>query len=461
MRLAWAVIRWCDIGRKAVMSRRRFWTQFLLWLGLYAVLALMPLAFAMLAVRQPGRGFWIEFGVGLGFVGLAMLGLQFVVTGRYRFIAAAFGADAKLQFHSQAGIVAYFFILGHVVVLLTAHRPYFEFFDPRVNAPRALALVAVLVLLTLVIVMTLWRKRLGLSYEWWRLTHGVFALLVVLIAVAHAMMVGHYVSVWWKQAIWIAFALGVVALLVDVRLIKPLRARSRPWQVVSVKRETARTWTVEIQPRQHEGIRFKAGQFAWLTFGPSPFSLQQHPFSIASSAERTGTLAFTIKELGDFTNQIGRIQVGSTVFLEGPYGAFTLDDTPTPGHAVVFIVGGIGVTPVMGMLRTLADRGDRRKLLLIYGNSTLEKIAFHDELRELEGRLDLDVVHVLESPPPDWAGEVGYVTDEAMQRAHPQRIGPAEYFVCGPKPMMDAAELIVNQWGIPIRDLNSERFDIV
>lgn len=434
-----------------------------LWIGMYVVLILAPLVVAVIGHDRPSRGFWIEFGVGLGFVGLAMMGLQFVLTARLRHIAAPFGTDAMLQFHRQAGLGAYVFILGHAVVLLLAAPQYLAFLDPRVNAPRAVALGAAVVILTLLIVFTLWRTRFRLTYEWWRLTHGIFALLVVFIGLAHVMMVGFYVSAPWQRALWVGLTLGAMGLLIHARVIKPMLMSRRPYRVVDVRPEVERVWTLELAPEGHDGMRFEPGQFAWLTLGPSPFVLEQHPFTMASSAERPGTYLFTIKELGDFSATIKQVKSGTRAFLEGPYGAFTLD--PDPAVGAVFIVGGIGVTPVMSMLRTLADRRDQRPLVLLYGNARWEKIAFREELEALQRQLNLKVVHVLEEPPPDWEGEAGYVTPEILERHCPPRRGDGEpmheYFICGPDPMMDAVELTLRRWGAPMRKVNSERFKIV
>lgn len=65
----------------------------------------------------------------------------------------------------------------------------------------------------------------------------------------------------------------------------------------------------------------------------------------------------------------------------------------------VLIAGGVGITPMMSMIRTLADRGDRRPVVLIYGSRDWDTITFHEELEALKARLDLTIVHVLSAPP--------------------------------------------------------------
>ena len=102
----------------------------------------------------------------------------------------------------------------------------------------------------------------------------------------------------------------------------------------------------------------RPGQFGWLTVWGSPFKITGHPFSFSSSAAATdGRVEMTIRNLGDFTSEIPKVPVGQRVYLDGPYGAFTIGN---PADMHVLIAGGVGVTPMMSMIRTLADHGDKR-----------------------------------------------------------------------------------------------------
>jgi ferredoxin-NADP reductase len=67
-------------------------------------------------------------------------------------------------------------------------------------------------------------------------------------------------------------------------------------------------------------------------------------------------------------------------------------------------MGGIGVTPAISMLRTLADKKDKRKCILIYGNENEQKIPFKRDLEILEEQLNIKVVHVLQDPREDGKG---------------------------------------------------------
>jgi predicted ferric reductase len=431
----------------------------LLWILAFLAVAVAPMLLAYVG-PVPARSFWIEAGVGLGFVGLGVLLLQFVLTGRYRQVARSFGLDSMLQFHRQVGLVAAAFILAHPAILFLTDPGYLEFLDPRVNLMRALSLAGVTGAVLLLVATSLWRLTFRLSYEWWRALHGLLATFVIFIGVVHAIQVGYYVSELWKQAFLVALGAGGLALVANTRLVRPWRMRRRPYRVLEVREERGDASTLALAPEGHEGIRFRPGQFVWITLGSTPFSMQQHPYSLSSSAEAApDRLELTVKEEGDFSTRARRAEPGATAFLEGPYGYFLPE--PEPDVGCVMVVGGVGVTPCMSMLRTFADRGDPRELHLIYANVSLGEVIFHDALEELKERLDLTIAHVLEEPPEGWEGETGLIGLELLERHLPEDRGRYEYFICGPEPMMNIAERSLLELGIAQKRILSERFDMV
>jgi predicted ferric reductase len=199
-------------------TRASFLTNAFKWLILFTVLVVAPLILAAVGHQEESRGFWIEFGVALGFIGLAMMGLQFVLTARYSKIGAPFGLDELLQFHGQAGYFGWVFIMGHFIILFLADSEFHAFLDPTVNLPRALALIGVIVALTALIATTHWREQMGLIYEWWRASHGLLALFVVFIGTVHILQVGYYVTDWWQITIWVGMSAAAISMLIHNRV---------------------------------------------------------------------------------------------------------------------------------------------------------------------------------------------------------------------------------------------------
>jgi predicted ferric reductase len=426
------------------------------WVIAYVGAVLSPLVFAVIGASHPDHGFWTNFSVALGFVGLAMMGLEFALVARFKPVAAPFGQDALLQFHRQIGYVGLVFILVHFAIsakwnelTLTKalHAPLLVWFG-----------MAALLALVVLIAASVWRRRLRLSYEAWHILHTVLALVLVVGALGHVLFVDEYVSSLWKQILWALMSAAFVALLIWVRLIKPRRALARPWRLERVEAERGETTTLALKPPPAAEFRFEPGQFAWFAFGRSPFSLTQHPFSFSSSAERD-EVELAVKALGDFTSRVGELEPGTTVYVDGPHGVFSIDQDEGPGFGL--IAGGVGIAGLISMLRTLADRNDVRPALLFYANADWEGVALRDQLEGLKDRLSLTVVHVLERPPENWTGETGYVTAEVLSRHLPPGYRRFQFFICGPDPMMDAVEAALARLDVPPERVHTERFDMV
>ena len=168
----------------------------------------------------------------------------------------------------------------------------------------------------------------------------------------------------------------------------------------------------------------------------------------------------TIRNLGDFTSTIHeRLPTGQRVYLDGPYGAFTIGN---PADMHVLIAGGIGITPMMSMIRTLADRGDRRPVILLYGSKDWESIIFREELEALKAAAE-----------PRWSstcwrsagrldGRAGLHHRRQYSSGHlPPPYADHEYFICGPNVMMDAIEKALGEMHVPMSKYHSERYSFV
>jgi predicted ferric reductase len=418
----------------------------------YLGVVVAPLVFAVIGAGRPDHDFWTNFSVALGFTGLAMMGLEFALVARFQAVAAPFGQDALLQFHRQIGYVGLGFILVHFAI--SAHWNELTL-TKALHAPLLVWFgMAALLALIVLIASSVWRRRLRLSYEAWHVIHTVLALVLVIGALGHVLFVDEYVSSLWKQVLWTLMSVAFVALIVWVRLIKPVRARA--WRLERVTPERGATTTLTLKPPG--AFRFQPGQFAWFAIGRSPFSLTHHPFSFSSSAERD-EVELAVKALGDFTSTVGDLEPGTTVYVDGPHGVFSMDQDEGPGFG--FVAGGVGIAGLISMIRTMADRRDVRPALLFYANGDWDGVAFREELERLKDQLDLTVVHVLERPPEDWTGETGYLTADVLSRHLPPGYRRFQFFICGPDPMMDAAEAALVHLGVPPERVHTERFDMV
>lgn len=429
------------------------------WLAFYGCAIILPILLFRLGNIPPARTFWIEFGVLLGFGLFLMLSVQFALTARFHWIGRPFGSDMILQMHRHVGILLVLFFFGHPLILLVAEPKFLEFLDPRVNALRTIFLCIATIAMALLIILSVWRKPVGLNYEWWRLSHSGLAVVVLSIGMVHAWQVEHYVAGWGKQTLLVAIGGGALGLLVNLRVWRPYRMRQHPYRITEIIEERGESSTVVLAPVGHRGLVFRSGQYAWLTLGDSPFALQQNPFSFSSSEHAAPQrLEFTAKKLGDFSERLVESSVGDTAFIEGPYGYFYLEDD-APG--AVFVMGGIGITPAISMLRSLRDQSDSRPVLLFYGNSNWQEVAFRRELKQLEDEINLQVIHVINEPETDWTGETGYIDLNLLERTLGVKERSFQFFVCGPAPLMDTVEKALLQMQIPLHQIRAERFTLV
>lgn len=441
------------------MGRFRLLESAWFWIGVYLALVAVPLAVLLLPPAPRGAGFAWDFALAIGYAATAMLGMQFLLTARFKRATAPFGIDIIYYFHRYLAVMAFALILIHVAITLVMGSNGLALLDPRRGSGAMRAGQVALLVLAAILVSSLGRKWLRIEYDRWRFWHGIAATAALLLALWHLEGSGRYLQVPFKRYAWAFLALGWISSIVYVRVLRPWRTARRPWRVVEVVRESGRSWTVVLRPQGHAGFDFRPGQFAWVTLRASPFALKEHPFSIASAPTPNGTLSFAIKELGDFTRTIGSVRVGEIAYVDGPYGAFTVDRFPDAA-GFVFVAGGVGIAPIMSMLRALAERGELRPLVLFYGNRLWEHVMFREELAALAARLPLKVVHVLGEPPLDWSGERGLVTGDVLTHHLPREMEGFQVFICGPNPMIASVEGELGRRGIGARRMHSEIFEL-
>lgn len=428
------------------------------WSGLYVFLVLLPLLAALWTAPAAGRGFVHELGVAAGFVALAMLALEFALVARLRAVAQPFGIDALQWFHRGLGFAALGFALAHPLLLLAAGmsaRGFDPFAGPLAMRPGAAAFWLLLAL----VATTTWRRALHLPYEAWLALHRWAALLLLAGALWHVFLVEGRSGPAPMRALWTVYALLVLGLVLQHRGVAVLRAWRRPWQVVENRVERGDARTLVLEPVGHRGFDFAPGQFAWLLTGRHPFIAQQHPVTLAGSAEQgpRRRVEFTIKALGDWSREVvPRMQPGQRLWLDGPHGVFTPEREPAIG--LVLVGGGVGITPMRSILLTMRDRGDRRPVLLLHAASSPERMTYREEFEALAREIALTYVPVVEEPPPGWTGERGRIDGALLERHLPALRAHWQCFVCGPPPMLDAMERLLPACGLPVSRVHTERF---
>jgi predicted ferric reductase len=421
----------------------------------YCLAAVLPLAVVLVGSPPGGRGLVVELASALGIVALTLLALQLALPARLGVVAWPLGAEVAIRLHRHMADVLVAAVATHVALVVVGDPSNLALFDPLGAPWRAKAAVASCVALGALIATSVLRRRLRLPYARWRGLHNALGICALALGLLHAIGVDRYLTHGAAGMVTAGLAgLGVLG-TVELRLLRPRRLARRPYVVERVEKERGGATTLAVRADGHRGHRFRPGQFAWLKLAAAPHALVEHPFSYSSSASRPERPTFTIKAYGDFTSRVPHLRPGTPVLLDGPHGSYR---ARRHAERSVLIAGGIGITPIISLLRSAADTADRRPFVLVYGSLRWEEVTFREELEQLQRRLDLRVVHVLTEPPPAWPGEAGFIDADLLARHLPADLGRSEIFVCGPPPMLNAALNGLERLGVAPEHVHAEQF---
>ncbi len=439
-------------ANKLKFQERRGWAYLLA--GLYVVLIfLLPLLAHLNRPVWPG----LFLGVArvLGLVGFSMLALQVVLGSRLKFIDRPWGLDAVMRFHKWAAIVAVVILLLHPAALLVTyvHQMGLDFSTAIAMLRAVYGGIIALTLLLLVVLLALARKKLGIEYQLWRYAHKG-AIAVVALGFFHGLRSGAAMPGAMQAFFW-ALLVTVALVFLYQNVYMKLWGRSR-WRITDVTRETPDTYTLSLASQTGRIFHYRPGQFVFLKLMRPGRVSEEHPFTISSAPTGTHSLTVTIKESGDFTDTIGQTRPGDQARIEGPFGRFSFQfNAPS---SFIFIAGGVGITPLLSMMRYLRDTGDDRHAVLIYGNHSESDIIARHELDTMPDHVK--VVYVLESPPDHWTGAQGYINADVVGQYAGDQIRKADIYLCGPPPMMQAVTQQLRSLGIPRKRIHSERFTL-
>lgn len=425
-----------------------------LFIAVLAVVAAMVLpAYSRLAgaVGNPDAAL-MAGGRLAGLLAGAMLMLQFVLGSRLKPLDGAFGLDRVLRFHRITGVTAIGLALLHPILLYVT--PHYSFDSETAAWKTGLGSLAMLALFVIAVT-SIWRKSMGLSYETWHRFHYLGFAVVVLIG-THSLVLGSDLHSGWARWIWMAMLGGYALLFVWARVVRPRVIAARGWTVEHVSPVSHNTWQLELAPEGHAGLRQVPGQFALLTLQRKGARDERHPFTVASAPREDGSISFAIKESGDYTSDIGGTPEGAHAIVEGPYGQFC--HLRHGGDRLLMIAGGVGITPILSMLRYMAAEEDARPVTLIWGNRTEEDILYREEIEQMAKSLDLRVVHVL-SEQLDFEGEIGHVDEQLLRRLLNGEDADAAVYLCGPPPMMKLVRRALREVGFKPSQVHSERFE--
>jgi propane monooxygenase reductase component len=228
-------------------------------------------------------------------------------------------------------------------------------------------------------------------------------------------------------------------------------------EVVAIESVTHDMRHLVVKLVEPEEIKFFPGQYMDFQV---PDTDETRSFSMANTPNREGQFEFVIKVYPDglFSGLLSsRLQVGDRLAVEAPFGTFTLRESRTSD--LIFVGGGAGMAPMLGLLRSMAERGVERRVRFYYGARTARDLCFEKELARLQEQLPgLTYVPALSEPSTedDWQGETGLITDVVAR--HESGLAGKDAYICGPPPMVDAAIAVLSRLGCTTDHIFYDKF---
>ncbi len=238
-------------------------------------------------------------------------------------------------------------------------------------------------------------------------------------------------------------------------------------RVAEIVRETddANSIRFEVPDKLKSAFAFRAGQHLTLRADIGGEEVRRN-YSLCV-APHEGELKVTVKRIagGAFSNWVGdHLRAGDTLDVMTPHGSFTCQFDAAKARRYVGFAGGSGITPIASLIRTALSVEPHSRFTLFYGNRDANSVIFLDALADLKdcyiGRFEL--YHFLSDEDGDvelFNGMLDRATCDAAIEAlvdDPQAVDA--WFICGPGPMMDAAEAALVEREVAHDRIHIERF---
>jgi predicted ferric reductase len=408
------------------------------------------LLIAPLSFRFNGMGATLtSIGQITGLAGTVLFSLNLILSTRHKYLEKIYyGMNRAYVNHHLLGGISFIFLMIHPLVLAINYLQFslelaarFLLPDPG-NLAKTYGVIALVLMIILLVLTFYFRPR----YDIWKLTHK-FLGLAFFLASLHVYFVPSDVS---RSPVLRYYMLFFLILGLISIIYRTILGGSRKWKYRVVKLSELATQSIyelELEPI-NEPMPYESGQFVFIAFRDRFIKHESHPFSI-SSASSEKNIKFVIKNLGDFTSSIKEVSVGSEARLEGPFGKFNYKNFP---NDQIWVAGGIGITPFLGMAQEIISTKNRKATLFYAVNKRMEAV-YLDELEKLASVYDnFQVISYVSE-------EKGRISAEIINGLS-AGIKNKDILLCGPPPMMKSLRKQFLDLGIINDNIHSEEFSL-
>jgi predicted ferric reductase len=388
-----------------------------------------------------------------GLIGMTLFAITFILPTRMKFIEDAFGGlDKVYRIHSIIGGTALILILFHPLLLVLKFIPESVNLAAKYLLPSTYWSVNFgIIALAGMILLICFTLYFGMKYNKWKFSHR-FLGIVFTLAVLHIFLVRGTISqdeIFNGYYVYVAIVsiIGLSGFTYST-LFRDKIASHALYKIKSINKLGENIYEIILSPSVNKALNYKAGQFVFVRFNNKKLGDEPHPFSIASTSNNP-LIKIIVKGLGDFTNRLSDLNVGNEVNVEGPYGRFNYEKG---GKEQIWIAGGIGITPFIGMSEEIANNTNLgKKVELYYTAKTSKDLIYINNFKELESKSNNFRII------PWISDEKGLIKLENIRKMS-KDLDNKDFFICGPQRLKECITEDLISLGISKDKIHQEEF---
>jgi len=381
------------------------------------------------------------------FAGFAGFAWSLILGTRLRVIESLFGGLDKVYLaHRIIGGTSVILVLMHPIFLsarsIAGNRSLLNLWNPlSADFYLAMGIVGFLVA-AIVTIITYWVK---VKHQTFIQIHRFFGWVIIPFMLHTFLSHGAIASNGpLRRYMLILSILGVIAFFYH-SIFGAWLVRKYRYKVMAVK-QFGDAVELDLKPRLRP-MAFTPGQFAYVTLKDDDLDSESHPYSFSSS-NRERLVKFVVKNLGDYTANLSKVDVGDEAYLRGPHGSFSYLNTKNKKQ--VWIAGGIGVSPFLSMARSLR-KNSAYDIEMFYCTKTHSEQVFFNDLNKIAKK------HKRFNLRGICEDEQGFLTAERIQAIVPD-LNERDVFICGPPIMMQSLQQQLIEKGLLGDQIHFEQF---